>query len=337
MKRARLCDLLGIEYPIIQAPMAWIAGAELAAAVSRAGGLGTIAPGAGQTEPSYEPEVVAEALRKEIRKAKSLTDKPFAVNLPIGRRGKAVCDRRVEVAIEEGVEVAVVSMGSPEEYTQQLQRAGIKVLHAVSTVRQAVKAAETGVDAVVAEGYEAGGHSGLDELTTMVLVPQVVDAVKIPVVAGGGIGDARSVVAAFALGAEGVYIGTRFMATFECTAHPKVKQAIVEAGDTSTVAYGRRTFSISRALRNEFTDKFLEMEFSGVSAEELRAFDRFIAPGDTQQRSVVALREGELVQGSVLCGAVAGLVKEVISAEEVVHRLVKGYEQVLSRLRGELM
>lgn len=332
MKKTRLCDLLGIEHPIIQAPMAWIAGAELAAAVSRAGGLGTIAPGAGQSEVSYDPEVVGEALRGEIRKAKALTSKPFAVNLPIGRRGKAVCDRRVEIAREEGVEIAIVSMGSPEEYTEQLKRAGIKVLHAISTVRQAVKAEEAGVDAVVAEGYEAGGHTGLDELTTMVLVPQVVDAVEIPVIAGGGVGDVRGVVAALALGAEGVYMGTRFIATHECTAHPKVKQAIVEAIDTSTVAYGRRTYSISRALKNEFAEKFLEMEFSGVTPDTLRDFDRFIAPGDTRQRAIVALREGDLVQGSVLCGAVAGLVKEIVSAEEVVRHLVKGYEKALARL-----
>jgi len=333
MKRTRLCDLLGIDYPIIQAPMGWIAGAELVAAVSEAGGLGTLGPNAGLPEPSRDPEVVAEGMRREIRRIKDLTKKPFAVNLPIGRRGKAIADRRVDVAIEEGVKVAVVSMGSPEEYTGRLKEAGMVVIHVVANVKHAIKAEEAGVDAVVAQGHEAGGHSGLEQIPTFVLVPQVADAVRVPVIAAGGIGDARGMVAALALGAEGVYIGTRFMATHECACHPRVKQAVLEAEAESTVAYGRRTYSITRALRNKFTDKFLEMEFGGVPSEELRAFDRYYAPGDERHRMLRGLLDGELEWGSVPCGAVAGLVRKLTSAGDVVRELVSQYDEIVNRLK----
>ena len=333
MKRTRLCELLGIDYPIIQAPMGWISGAELVAAVSEAGGLGCLGPNVGLDQPSRDPQVVGETLRRELRRVKDLTRKPFAVNFPIGRRSKDVADRRVEVAIEEGVKVGIVSMGSPEEYTQKLHQGGMAVLHAVSAVRQAVKAEGCGVDAVVAEGYDGGGHSGMDEIPTMVLVPQVVDAVKVPVVAGGGIGDARGLVAALALGAQGVYMGTRFMATPECTCHPLVKDAILKARDDSTVAYGRRTYSITRALRNQFTQKFMEMELGGVPSEELRAFDRYLVPGDERHRMIVGLVDGNLGAGAVAMGAVAGLVKKVVPAAQVVRELVEEYDRVVARLK----
>ncbi|MDP6347467.1 MAG: nitronate monooxygenase [Dehalococcoidia bacterium] len=335
MKRTKVSDILDIQYPIVQAPMGWISGAELVAAVSNAGGMGTIGPGVGQEVVSRDPKVVGEILRREIRQTQELTSRPFAVNCPIGRRGKAVCDRRLEVCIEEGVKVAVVSMGSPDEYTKQMHDAGMKVIHVVGSSRHALRAQQSGVDIVVAQGHEAGGHSSPDEIPSLVLVPQVVDAVNIPVLAAGGIGDARGVVAALALGAEGVYMGTRFMPTLECTCHPAVKEAIVNSRDDSYVAYGRRVYSITRSIKNEFTKKFLEMEFAGVPAEELRAFDRYYDPGDDDRhRMIRGLKDGEMEWGAVPMGPIGGLVTEITSATDVMKDLIEGYDKVVAGLKG---
>lgn len=328
----RLCELLGIKYPIVQAPMGWIAAGELAGSVSRAGGLGCIGPNAGLTFASHDPEIVGQALLKEINRVRQITDKPFAVNLPIGRRGKNICDRRVEIAVEEKIKVAVVSMGSPDEYTPALKKAGIKVIHAVSSVKQAVKAEESGVDAVVVEGYEAGGHTGLDEIPLFVLIPQVADAVKIPVIAGGGIADARGLLASLALGAEGIYMGTRFMATFECAVHPAVKEAVVNATDTSTVAYGRKAYSMMRVIRNEFSDKYLEMEFHNAPLEELRNFDNYVGGSGGKHRLIAALIEGDLVNGTIGCGAGAGLVKSIVSAGDVVKQIMEEANKIRKNL-----
>lgn len=333
MKVTRLCKTLNINYPLIQAPMAMVATAELAAAVSAAGGLGTLGPNAGLKEPNRDPKVVGEALRQQIKQIREHTANPFAVNLPIGRRGKAVSDYRVEVALQEKIPVAVVSMGSPQEYTSRLKKAGIKVIHAVSTVSQAITAEKFGVDAVVAEGYEAGGHTGLEELTTFVLVPQIADAIKIPVIAAGGIVDVRGVIAAIALGADGVYMGTRFMVTGECPVNPAVKNAIIEAGDIATVAYGRRAYTITRALKNEFTRQYLEKESSGVTPDDLRAFDRWVDLTKNQkQRYEAAVIDGDLVQGSVCCGAAAGLIKSIKSTAEIINEIVSSYDSIVSRL-----
>ena len=207
MKRTGLCALFGIEYPIVQAPMAWVATAELAASVSEAGGLGTIGPNAGMTRQSEAGNVEAsmQRFKEQIRRARSLTSKPFAANIPVGwGKQRAVTDRMIEIAIEEQLPIAVVSMGVSEVYTAKLKGAGVKVIHAVASVKHARKAEIDGVDAVVCEGYEGGGHLGRDELTTFVLVPQIADAVKIPVIAGGGIVDGRGAAAAIALGAQGI-------------------------------------------------------------------------------------------------------------------------------------
>jgi len=227
MKRTMICDLLGIEYPIIQGGMTWIANAELAAAVSSAGGFGLISPNAGMAETGN----ILDNLRRQIKKAKSLTDKPFGVNFALQMPG---VKELLDVAIEEKIPAVTTSAGNPATYTSYLKEAGVKVLHVVASVRHATGAEKRGVDAVIAEGYEAGGHNGLDELTTFTLVPQVVDAVKVPVVAAGGIADARGFIAALSLGAEGVQIGTRFVATLECIAHSNAKEAIVKAIDTGT-------------------------------------------------------------------------------------------------------
>ena len=334
MKKTRICDLFGIDYPIIQAPMGWISRAELVAAVSDAGGLGTIGPAAGEKtqEEAKNMDTMELRLREQIRKVKSLTDKPFAVNFPIGwGKQKIMNERRVAAALEEGIEIANVSMGSPEVLTQRFHDAGCKVIHIVTSVRHARKAEQAGVDAVVCIGHEAGGHIGPDEIPTFVLVPQVADAVKIPVIAAGGIADARSLVAAFALGAEGVYMGTRFLATNECNAHSNMKQALVDAEDTSAVAFGRRT-GISRCLKNEYTRKHMELEAKGATFEEIRDYERSGDDLGGWRRVPAALIAGNVEYGSAACGCIAGGIHDIIPAGEVVHRMVDGYRDVMARL-----
>ncbi len=335
MKATILCRLFGIEYPIIQAPMAWITCAELAAAVSDAGGLGTIGPAAGARgqEEEKDLDTVERNLREQIRKVKSLTDKPFAVNFPIGwGKQKIVNERRIDAAIEEGIPIANVSMGSPEVFTQRLHDAGAKVIHIVTSVKQARKSEEAGVDAVVCIGYEAGGHIGPDEIPTFVLVPQVVDAVRIPVIAAGGIADTRGLVAALALGAEGVYMGTRFLATQECNAHPKMKQAVVQANDTGIVAFGRRT-GISRCLKNAYTAHHMEMEAKGASFDEIRDYERSGDDLGGWRRVPAALIDGNIEFGSAPCGCIAGIIDEIIPAGEVIRLMVEEYQVVMARLQ----
>jgi len=318
MKKTRICDILGVEYPIIQGGMTWIANAELAAAVSEAGGLGIISPNADWDRQGDQ----RDNLRRHIRLAKELTRKPFGVNIPVidpAARGL------VELCIDEQVAVVVTAAGNPATFTSMLKNNGIKVLHVVASRRHALGAERSGVDAVTAEGYEAGGHNGLDELPTFVLVPQVVDAVTVPVVAAGGIADARGFVAALALGAEGVQMGTRFIATTECRAHPSFKQAVVEALETGTVVTGRR-IGPTRGIKNQFTTKVLEMEAAGSSVEQLLSFIG-------ENRSRKGHLEGDADEGEMYCGAIAGMVTEIASAGEVVRSIVDGVDSVLSRLQ----
>jgi len=310
--KTELCELLGIKYPLIQGAMILISNAELAAAVSNAGGLGVISFNTAGRDP--------EALRAELRKAKSLTDRPFGVNFPIDEE---LIISYIQVAIEEGVQVATTSAGRPIVYTGLLKDAGMKVLHVVGAVRHAIAAQEAGVDAIIAEGYEAGGHNAPDELTTMALVPQVVDAVQIPVVAAGGIADGRGLVAALALGAKGVQIGTRFIATPECGAHPAYKQAIIEARDNATITHGRRLGLLTRSLRNQMTAEVLEMEGKGLSVDELVAY---IGPG----RAYRALKEGDVTEGEAFCGQIAGMVREMMPAGEIVRNIIAQAEALLA-------
>jgi len=319
MKHTRLCDLLGIDYPVIQGGMVWIASAELAAAVSNAGGLGLISPNAGMSRNGDQ----VENLKKQIEIAKGLTSKPFGVNLPILNNPQI--EALVDAVIKAKVKVVVTAAGNPALYTSRFKEAGIKVLHLVAAVRHAQSAEKRGVDAVIAEGYEAGGHNGLDELTTLTLVPQVVDAVAIPVVAAGGIADARGVVAALALGAEGVQMGTRFVATRECGAHQNFKDAIVKAGDTDTAITGRK-LGPTRILKNEIAAKLLDMEATGASAEELLAFIG-------SSRSRTGQFEGDLANGEAYCGSIAGMIKEIKSVAEIIRNIVDDYDAVLARLR----
>ena len=317
MKKTRICHLLGTKYPIIQGGMAWIANAELAAAVSNAGGLGIISPDAGMALNADR----VEHLRSQIRKASRLTDKPFGVNLPLQ---VPKIKELIEVVIQHKVSVVVTSMGDPASYTYYLKDAGVKVLHVVASVRHASRAEACGVDVVIAHGCEAGGHSGVDELSTLVLVPQVVDAVKIPVIAAGGIADARGLVAALALGAEGIQMGTRFLASHQCVAKQEAKEAVVKASDTDTIITCRK-LAPRRTLRNEFTTKLAEMESAGASADDIRTF-----LGTNRPRK--GELDGDLVNGEVYCGAIAGMITEIVNAEEIVQSTITASETVMTRL-----
>ncbi|OEH85777.1 2-nitropropane dioxygenase [Desulfuribacillus stibiiarsenatis] len=309
--KTRITELLGIQYPIIQGGMAWIANGDLAAAVSKAGGLGTI--GAGSAP--------AEWVRGEIRKIKQLTDRPFAVNIMLlSPHAKDV----VDVVIEEKVPIVTTGAGNPGIYMKQLQESGTKVIPVVPSVALAKRLEKLGVDAIIVEGMEAGGHIG--ELTTMVLVPQVVDAVQIPVIAAGGIADGRGVVAALALGAEGVQIGTRFIVAKECTApHINYKQAIIRANDRDTVVTGRPTGHPVRVIRNKLSREFMELERSGASAEELEKF------GIGKYRIAV---EGDIDKGSILAGQIAGMVTKEETVAEIIQDIMATTETTLNRVRN---
>ncbi len=331
MAENRLCNLLGIKYPIIQAPMNWITGADLVAAVSNAGGLGTLGPNAGAKELTVDVTETGERLRQQIRKVKSLTPKPFAVNFPIGMEGvegaggRSYCRQCVQVALEEGIPVAVTTVGAPNMFTKAFHDAGTLVLHGVSTCGQAAKAEQMGVDGVICAGYEGGGHKALAEMTTMAMIPLVADAVKVPIVASGGIADARGLVAALALGADGVYVGTRFVATLECDAHPRAKQAVIEARDAATVSVKKWTV-VGRDLRNDFTEKYAEMQQAGAPAEELV---RFLG----QQKMYQALVKGDVQNGELPCGQDAAMIRTIVSAAEVIQDMIQGMPAVLTRLK----
>jgi len=320
--------------------MSYISGVDLAAAVSNAGALGTIEPASNPAcrEGSIlSAQEAGELLRQDIHRIRALTDKPFAVNFGIGQgRQVSLCERFVEVGIEEKVPVAIVTMGRPDIHCKALKQAGITVLHAISSVKHALKAEEAGVDGIIAEGFEGGGHIGRDELTTMVLVPQVADAVKIPIVAGGGIVDARGVVAAIALGADGVYMGTRFVATTECAAHANVKKAVLEAKDTSTTVFARKT-GISRCWKNRYVEEHVELESRGSSFEALRDYERSGHPElGNRKRIPAALVDGNIELGSLAMSSAAGLIHEVVPARSVVDGLVRDSLNVLSRTNSNL-
>ncbi len=329
MKNNRICSLLGIRYPILQAPMNWVSGADLAAAVSNAGGLGTLGPNAGAAAVTEDVELTGERLREQIRKVRKLTGKPFAVNIPIGV-GEAMkySKKCVAVVLEEAVPVVITSVGGPQVYTKALHEGKIKVFHAVSTPNHAKKAEETGVDAVICEGYEAGGHKGFTEMTTFVLTPMVADAVKLPVIAGGGIGDARGVLAALALGADAAYIGTRFMATKESESHRNVKDAIVRAKDVCTVSVPK-DYMLARDLKNGFTNKYLEMHKSGASAETLRAFQAAHSQYSAQHL-------GDAENAELCCGQIAGLIENAPAAAEVISEIIRDMSSVMERAEGKL-
>lgn len=306
-----IAKLLGIKYPIIQGGMAWVATAELAAAVSNAGALGII--GAGHMPP--------DALRAEIQKAKQLTDKPFGVNIMLM---SPFVKEVMQVVVEERVPVVTTGAGNPGEYIPALKAIGSKVIPVVASVALAKRLERTGVDAVIAEGTESGGHIG--ELTTMALVPQVVDAVKIPVIAAGGIGDSRGIAAAFALGAKGVQLGTRFVVSKECTAHENYKNAVIKTKDRSTTTTGVSTGHPVRVIANKLSREYQEMEANGASVEELEKFGA--------GRLRMAAKDGDTDYGSVMIGQIAGMMKEIQTVEEIVQDLVKGLPGVVENIKN---
>jgi len=329
MSENRICSLLGIRYPIIQAPMNWVSGAALTAAVSAAGGMGTLGPNAGAEKINPDVEATGELARQQIHKVRSLTDKPFAVNVTVGFGEDMKYSKKiVDVLREEKVPVAIVSVGRPDVYTDTLKKAGIKVLHAISTPRHAQKAQEVGVDAVICEGFEAGGHKGFTELTTFVLTPMVADAVDIPVVAGGGIGDGRGVLAALALGADGIYMGSRFMATRESESHDNVKQVLVRAQDACTASVPK-TFMLARDLQNRFTEQFQELQKSGASTEQLSQYLEEHSPYQAQHL-------GEAEDAEIHCGQVAGLINDIPPATKLIESIITDLKKRFAALEEQM-
>ena len=309
MKKSIITEMLGIEYPIFQGGMAWIADAELAAAVSNAGGLGIIA--AGNADGEY--------VRGQLRKAKELTDKPFGLNIMLL---SPFADDVAQAAVDEGVQVITTGAGNPAKYMKLWLDAGIKVIPVVPSITFAKLAVRNGAAAVIAEGGESGGHIG--ELTTMSLVPQVVDTVDIPVIAAGGIADGRGMAAAFALGADGVQIGTRFLSAKECNIHENYKKKVLKAGDTATIVTGRRLGHPVRSIRNQFAREYAKIEYTDISDQELDDF----AAGRLRQ----AVVDGDEKNGCFLAGQIAALVKEEQTCKEIIEDLMSDTERVLKEL-----
>ncbi|MBI2874456.1 MAG: enoyl-[acyl-carrier-protein] reductase FabK [Firmicutes bacterium] len=304
-----ICRLLGIEVPLFQGGMAWLATWELASAVSEAGALGQI--GAGNAPPEW--------VRQQIRKMKETTDRPFGVNIMLmSPHVKEV----VQVVVEERVPVVTTGAGNPGVYMEAFRSSGAKVIPVIPSVALAKRLERLGVDAVIAEGTESGGHVG--ELTTMAIVPQVVDAVDLPVIAAGGIGDGRGMAAALALGAEAVQIGTRFVCAEECIAHPRYKDAIMTADDRATVITGRTTGHPVRAIRNKLTREFEAAEKRGATVEELEALGAGRYPA--------AAIYGDVERGTILAGQIAGMVKEIMPARDIIDQIVAEAHAMIGKL-----
>lgn len=306
--KTRITELLGIEYPIIQGGMAWVAESHLAAAVSAAGGLGLIG---GANAP-------AEVIRNYIREVKAVTDKPFGVNVMLM---SPYADEVAKVIVEEGVKVVTTGAGNPEKYMEMWKAAGIKVIPVVASVALAKRMERYGADAVVAEGTESGGHIG--EATTMTLVPQVVDAVSIPVIAAGGIGDGRGIAAAFMLGAEAVQMGTRFLVAKECTVHQNYKDRVLKAKDIDSTITGRTHGHPVRCLRNQMTREYVKLENEGKSFEELE----YLTLGTLRK----AVQEGDVTNGTVMAGQIAGMVSKEQTCKEMIDEMMAQAETLLGR------
>lgn len=311
--KTEITELLGIEYPIIQGGMAWVAEHHLAAAVSEAGGLGLI--GAANAP--------ADWVREQIRATRELTDKPFGVNIMLM---SPYAEDVAKVVAEEKVAVVTTGAGNPEKYMDSWKAVGIKVIPVVASVALAKRLERSGVDAVVAEGTESGGHIG--ELTTMVLVPQVADAVQIPVIAAGGIADGRGVAAAFMLGASGCQLGTRFVATKEAVVHERYKEYILKAKDIDTKVTGRSTGHPVRCLRNQMTREYLRIEAEGVDFEKLE----LMTVGGLR-RAVV---DGDVENGNVMAGQCAGMIKDILTCREVMEKLMSEAGKVLSTVNFDV-
>ena len=308
----RITSLFGIRYPIIQAGMIWCSGWRLASAVSNSGGLGIIGSG------SMYPEI----LREHLQKCKKATKQPFGVNIPLLYPD---IEKLIEIVIEEKVQIVFTSAGNPAIWTQHLKEKGITVVHVVSNEKFALKAESCGVDAIVAEGFEAGGHNGREETTTLVLVPQLCKAVKIPVIAAGGIGTGRTMLAAIALGAEGVQIGSRFVTSEESSAHINFKKAILKAKDGDT-QLSIKKLTPARLLKNKFWEQINRAEMSGASEEELK-----IILG--RARAKKGMFEGDLEDGELEIGQISGYINEIKPAADIVVEIIAEYTSALQKLR----
>ena len=308
-KKTRITELLGIKYPIFQGGMAWIAESTLAAAVSNAGGLGIIAGGSAPID----------YLREQIRRCKSLTDKPFGVNIMLMSPN---AEELAQLVIEEGVPVVTTGAGNPGKFMAAWKEAGVKVIPVVPSVALAKRMERSGADAVIAEGTESGGHIG--ENTTMCLVPQVVDAVEIPVLAARGIADGRGIAASFMLGAEGVQVGTRFLAADECQINPVYKELVVKAKDTDSVVTGRYTGHPCRNVKTKFSKMLANGEKDGSLTPE--QFEE-VTLGSLRK----AVQDGNLDEGSFLCGAIAGMIKEVKPCKDIIEEMFGEAEALLSK------
>lgn len=307
--KTKITELLGVKYPLLQGGMAWIADADLAAAVSNAGGVGLIAGG----------NAPVDYIRDQIHKARTMTDKPFGVNIMLMAPNAADL---AQLVIDEKIPVVTTGAGSPGKYVAAWKEAGVKVIPVIPTVALAKRMEQAGADAVIAEGTESGGHIG--ENTTMCLVPQVVDAVSIPVIAAGGIADGRGIIAARALGAEGVQLGTRFLAATECNIHETYRKLVIDAKDTDSIVTGRFTGHPCRGIKTKFSRSLLKFEQNGGTPEEF------------EEMTVGALRkavqDGNVAEGSFLCGAIAGMIREVKPCKDIIEELFADADRVMKEV-----
>jgi enoyl-[acyl-carrier protein] reductase II len=311
----KITRLFNIQYPIIQAGMVWVSGWKLASAVSNCGGLGLIGSG------SMKPEL----LREHIKKCKNATHKPFGVNIPL-HRGDA--EELVKIVIEEEVKIVFSSAGSPAKFIEQFKKNNIKVVHVVPSVKFGLKAENAGCDAVVGEGVEAGGHNGVDETTTLSLIPQLVDALKIPVIAAGGIADGRGILAALSLGADGVQLGTRFAATVESSAHSNYKRKVIETGDGDTVLAFKR-IGLVRMMKNDFALRSIKAEEEGWNEEQLREL-----LGNKRER--LGIFEGDEIEGEMEAGQSSGIIKEILTVEDVFKKLLREIEESKNKIEQKI-
>jgi len=317
MLKTRVTEMLGIEYPIIQGAIQWLSGAELVSAVSNAGGLGVISS---LTFPT------AKELQQEIKKTKTMTDKPFAVNVTMLPTIRPVnYEEYFNAAIEEGVKIIETSGRSPEPYMKLLKDAEVTVMHRATRVRDIRTAERVGVDMAAIVGFEAAGHPGLEDVTSLVRIPIAVDAVKIPIIAAGGIADARGLVAALALGAEGVLMGTRFLASKECNVHPKVKEWLLQLAETDTMMIERSIKNAARVVKTDYTQKILEMEKKGAALEEL-------VPLLSGEKQKVAYNSGDVSDAVMTVGQVVGLIHDIPSVKEIIENMINEAKVIGQRL-----
>ena len=307
----RICNLFNIKYPIIQGGMIWCSGWELASAASNAGGLGLIGSG------SMYPDI----LKQHIQKCKNATDKPFGVNVPLLY---SHTDEHINIILEEGVKIVFTSAGNPKKYTSILKENGVTVVHVVANVKFAKKCEEAGVDAIVAEGFEAGGHNGFEETTTMCLIPQVKDTISIPLIAAGGIGSGQAMLAAIALGADGVQIGSLFAASAESSAHENFKHAIIEASEGDTKLVFKKIIPV-RLIKNKFYHKVREAEDMGSTQEKLKDL---LGRG----RAKKGMFEGNLDEGELEIGQVSSRIHKIKSAEEIIKEIISAYKKTKEEL-----